>query len=142
MVVVLLAGEVGGARERDGGAVTIAEALAVPPAPEHVRVYIDCPVELGVSTDSPESGCVPDHAPDAVHEVSFSEDHLRTIAAVVELVIKVAAPPIATDGRVEDTVVSDVGGGTSACASARGTEGRIYPVKNNKNTLMTENKDT
>jgi hypothetical protein len=85
------------------GAVTIAEALSLPPAPEQVIVYVDVPVEAGICVDSPESGCVPDHAPDAVHEVAFFEDHSSTMEALVELVIKEAVPPIVTVGGTTAT---------------------------------------
>jgi hypothetical protein len=67
MIAVVLATGVVVALE----AFTIAEALSLPPAPEQVIVYVDVPTEAGICVDSPESGCAPDHAPDAVHEVAL-----------------------------------------------------------------------
>jgi hypothetical protein len=59
--------------------VTLAEAVALPPAPVHASVYVAVPVAEGVSVADPLRASVPDHAPDAVHEVAFVELHVSAV---------------------------------------------------------------
>lgn len=60
-----------------GGATdTVTDLLALPPAPMQVRMNVLVVVnELRVWL--PDVALLPDHAPDAVHEVALVEDQLR-----------------------------------------------------------------
>jgi uncharacterized protein (UPF0147 family) len=80
--------------------VTVADALAVPPEPVQARVkvleFVSAPLEW-----LPEVAWGPDHAPEAVHEVAFVDDHVR-----------VEEPPLATErGLAESDTVGTGGGG-------------------------------
>jgi hypothetical protein len=59
--------------------VTVALAFALPPGPAHVSVYVLVPVVVGVSLIEPLVASVPDHAPDAVHDVAFVEPHVSVV---------------------------------------------------------------
>jgi hypothetical protein len=61
--------------------VTVVEADMLPPAPVHVSVYVVVPVAEGVSAVEPLIAWLPDHAPDAVHEVAFVELHVSVVVA-------------------------------------------------------------
>ena len=56
--------------------INVAEALALPPVPVHVRVYALAPVAVGISLAVPEVFCAPLHAPLALQEVAFVEDQV------------------------------------------------------------------
>jgi hypothetical protein len=71
--------------------VTVVEADMLPPAPVHVSVYVVVPVAEGVSAVEPLIAWLPDHAPDAVHEVAFVELHVSVVVAPSVMVEGVAA---------------------------------------------------
>jgi hypothetical protein len=66
-----------------GGALTatVAVALALPPCPLHSIVYVEFPVEPGVSIFVPLVACEPLQLPLAVQEVAFVDDHVRVVVA-------------------------------------------------------------
>ena len=55
--------------------VTVADWFAEPPVPEQVSIKVVFAVRFPVLCE-PETGSVPDHPPDAVHEVTFVEDQV------------------------------------------------------------------
>jgi len=59
---------VAGAATRYGVAVTIAEALMMPPMPVQVRVYVHSPVAAGTSLCLPLTGSVPFQSSVASHD--------------------------------------------------------------------------
>jgi hypothetical protein len=63
---------------------TVADCVALPPAPVHVSEYVDLAVKAPVDCE-PLTALVPDHAPEAVQDVALVADQVR-----VEL------PPLAT----------------------------------------------
>jgi hypothetical protein len=54
-----------------GLTVTVAEALALPPVPLQVMLYVAVPVVLGFSVALPLVDNVSDQLPDAAHESAF-----------------------------------------------------------------------
>jgi hypothetical protein len=64
--------------DKEGVAIpTLADELALPPAPVHVRVYVKFPAALGITLSLPLDGGVPLQAPLAMQEVAFMEDQVR-----------------------------------------------------------------
>ena len=72
--------------DADGGGVVMgawaytvksAVFVLVPAAPVQDTVYETVPATLGVTTELPDVGCVPDHPPEAVHDVAPLEAHQR-----------------------------------------------------------------
>lgn len=61
-------------------AVTVTDWLALPPGPVHVSVKLLVTVSAPVDS-VPDTGRLPDHAPDAAQDVAFDADQLRTEAA-------------------------------------------------------------
>jgi hypothetical protein len=61
----------------DGSAVTstAVDWATVPPAPAQVIVYTYVPVVLKFKTNDPFMPRAPVHAPEAIHEVAFTENH-------------------------------------------------------------------
>jgi hypothetical protein len=84
-----------------GVTVTVDDALAVPPDPEHARANVLVLVNAGVDW-LPAVGFAPDQAPEAEQEVAFVEDQVRT-----------EDPPLTTDVgvAVSDTLGTAAGGG-------------------------------
>lgn len=85
---------------------TVADALALPPAPSHVIVYVLVAVSAPVLAE-PEVGSDPDHAPDALHDVAFVLDHVS-----VELAL------YATDAGLADNDTAGGGAPTVTVADA------------------------
>jgi hypothetical protein len=54
--------------------VTVTDCVFVPPAPVQTSVYV--PLAVGATDVEPEILCAPLHAPLAVHDVAFVEDHM------------------------------------------------------------------
>jgi hypothetical protein len=81
--------------------VTVADWVADPPVPLQVSEKVVFPVRLPVLCE-PETALVPDHPPDALHEVEL-----------VEFQVSVEAPPEATEAGLAEmsTVGACVGGG-------------------------------
>ncbi len=81
--------------------------LAEPPAPEQVNVY-DAAALKGPTDSDPEMALVPDHPPDAVHEVAPADDQVSvtgepvTTDVALELNVTVGAP--AEDVTATETV--------------------------------------
>lgn len=80
----------------NGLAVKVADALALPPAPVHVRVNTSEPAIVGVSLAMPDTASSPLHAPLAVHALAFVDDQVR--AADVPTVTDVGLTVIITVG--------------------------------------------
>ncbi len=91
-----------------GGAVTVtvAELVVFPPGPVQSNVYVAVPIADGVSVAVPLVPQVPDHAPDAVHDV----------APVVLHVIVVDAPRAIVEGEAEIVTVGKGGAVTVTAA--------------------------
>jgi hypothetical protein len=70
---------------------TVVIATALPPAPEHVSVYVESAV-MGPTLCDPLVASAPDHAPDAVQLVAFVLDH-----------VSVVEPLAATPGGLADS---------------------------------------
>jgi len=60
-------------------------AVAVPPVPVQARVYVLVAVNAAVNT-VPEVALLPDHAPEAVHEVASVELHV-SVAVLPEVTV-------------------------------------------------------
>jgi len=97
-----------------GFTVTVAEALALPPAPKHPSVYVAVPVAVGVSEIDPLVACAPDHAPDALHEVVLVDDHVTVVDA----------PIMIGEG---DAVIVTVGAGTGLIVTVAEPVIFVYP---------------
>ena len=63
---------------------TVAVCATVPPAPLHVRVYVEALISTPVDCE-PVTALAPDQAPEAAHEVAFVDDHVSI--ALLPLVI-------------------------------------------------------
>ena len=55
---------------------TVADCVALPPAPVQVREYVALAVSAPVDCE-PLRGSLPDHAPEAVHEVALLDDQVK-----------------------------------------------------------------
>jgi hypothetical protein len=60
-------------RSSDAITLTDAVSLAEPPAPAQINVY-EASALRGPTDSDPDLAFVPDHPPDAVHDVAFAED--------------------------------------------------------------------
>jgi hypothetical protein len=76
--------------------VKVVDALALPPAPVHVRVKTCEPAVAGVSLTVPDTPSPPLHAPLAVHAVAFVDDQVS--AADVPIMTAVGLTEIVTVG--------------------------------------------
>jgi hypothetical protein len=66
-------------KEGEGVTVTVADWVAEPPVPVQVSVKVELAVRFPVLCES-ESGLVPDHPPEAVHDVALVEFHVSVEA--------------------------------------------------------------
>jgi len=86
-----------------GSTVTVADALALPPAPVHV-IENALLATIAPLAWLPELPSVPDHAPEALHVVAF-----------VDVQLSVDTPPLGTEGgSARSETVGAGGGGGSA----------------------------
>jgi hypothetical protein len=69
--------------------VTVVDWIALPPAPVQVNTYVALADRAPVGCD-PVSALVPDHAPDAVQEVALTEDHDKTEALPLTILLGAA----------------------------------------------------
>ena len=69
-----------------GLTVTVVDWTAVPPAPAQVNTYVAFADRGPVGCD-PVSALVPDHAPEAVHEVASTDDQDRTDALPLAMLL-------------------------------------------------------
>jgi hypothetical protein len=93
----------------DGPTVTAAEvAMAVPPMPVQVSVYVAVPVAVGATTTEPLTPWVPLNAPaiapdvEAVHEVALVDDHSTVTPSPNLMLVGCAGDVICTVGMAED----------------------------------------
>jgi len=102
--------------------VTVADWLVEPPAPVQVSEYVAVVVRLPVLCE-PEVACVPDQAPEAVHEV-----------ALVEVQLRVEVPPEIIEIGLADIVTVGAGVGDPAPYPTRNTwtTGSLLPHESGK----------
>ena len=74
---------------------TVADWVALPPLPVQVSEKVALALRAPVDCE-PETGLLPDHAPVAVHEVAFVDDHVKVelspLATVLGLALMVTVP--------------------------------------------------
>jgi hypothetical protein len=83
--------------------VTVTDCAAEPPAPVQVRVNVVLAVRAGVVLE-PLVPSLPLQPPEAVHEVAWVEDQLKTVVAPLFTVVGLADSVTAGAGVVTDTV--------------------------------------
>jgi hypothetical protein len=109
---------VGAAGGGDGGAVTVtvADRVTLPPLPAQVNENVLVAVSAAVATFVPDTALLPDHAPDAVHEV-----------ALVELQVNFDAVPLDTVVGSAPSVSVGAGGGVVAPDTLTVTDFVVVP---------------
>jgi hypothetical protein len=70
---------------------TVADALALPPFPVQLSVYVAVPAVAGVSVAVPLVASLPLHAPLAVQEVEFVDDQVSVVLAPSVMLVGLAA---------------------------------------------------
>jgi hypothetical protein len=68
---------------------TVTDCVALPPAPVQVSEYVVLAVRAPVDCD-PLTALVPDHAPEALHEVALVDDQVRVELAPLVTVLGLA----------------------------------------------------
>jgi hypothetical protein len=81
--------------------VTLADALALPPGPVHVKMNVLVAKTRLLEVSEPLVGFVPDHDPDAEHDVALVDDQERLTASKRSIVAR---------SEVSDTVGVGLGG--------------------------------
>jgi hypothetical protein len=84
-----------------------AEALALPPGPVQVSMYVSVPATLGETVRLPDVACVPLHAPLAMQELALLLDQVSV--ALLPTAIEEGFTPIVTvgDGVGDVTTLND-----------------------------------
>jgi len=83
--------------------VTVADWVALPPAPLHVRVYVEVLVSAPVDCE-PLVASDPDHAPEAVQEAALVEDQVRVALAPLAIVLGLTLKVMVGAGALTVTV--------------------------------------
>jgi hypothetical protein len=86
---------------------TVVDCVALPPLPVQVSPKVALAVRVPVDCE-PLAVLVPDHAPDAVHEVAFVVDQLNVeplpLVTVLGLAVKLTVGPAAATETVADCI--------------------------------------
>lgn len=82
---------------------TVTDCVALPPVPEQTRTYVELVVRAPVACE-PLTALLPDHAPEAVHEVALVDDHVKVDAAPLFMVLGEAARLTVGTAALTETV--------------------------------------
>jgi hypothetical protein len=85
---------------------TVADCAALPAAPVQVSLKVELARSAPVDCD-PFKAFLPDHAPDAVHEVAFSDDQVKVELAPVTMLLGLAERATEAVGLALTVTVTD-----------------------------------
>jgi len=83
--------------------VTVADCEALPPLPLQVRVKVESALSAPLDTE-PFRGSLPDHEPEAEHDVALADDQLSVVLFPLTMVLGAALKVTVGAGEVTETV--------------------------------------